>query len=1041
MKSCMFRSFCHWQRHFLFLLATALLGLGTSVSAKPAGRQILNLELSSDQRTAKVTVPEGVENVTLQAFHRDGGWRKVLSKTATPGVMRFNLPLNGRGARWRAIGRAAGGWDKFPGNFFKGENTFGPIKSGTQNGNALYSRRLDQPAMMVADTATGESAAVVPVEADIWKIDGDTVYFFNQLRGLQVLNLKDPADPRLSASLRLPAVGQDLYVLPGAQGERTVVLLTEGWSSEGGEWTRINLVKVSNGKAEITHTQDVAGSLADSRLAGSRLILATTEWDYDGGISSDGWNVKSHLSEWLLAPDQAPTAAGETLIEGYSPLIASGADWLAVAVHPKNQWGVSDVSVFAIRPNGLVRMSPPIRTEGSVEGKFGMQWKDNVLTTISESNTSDSRWIPTTILETFHVWAPGVIHPAVVEGRLGSLELAKGERLFATRFAGDKAYVVTFLQTDPLWVVDLSDPYHPVVAGHLEVPGWSTHLEPIGDLLFSIGWESGTVAASLFDVADPAAPQLLSRLNLGEGGSFSEATWDEQALKVLPEAGLALIPLTTYDSSGSSSVVQLLDIDLNARELRLRGEIAHAFDARRSDLIGDAVVSISQRVLVTADIEDRDEPAILAEVSLAWPVDRVLAAGRHLFQIEDGSWYGGGRATVRVSPAKSPEEILSETDLGEGTVKAADYRDGKLFVLRETGSTSWLYYRSPIMDSGGKNQLILDIYDASAAPELALLGSCALDLESGGQLAVDRMLWPRPNRPAVVLDTRYSYWYGWYGPLRIAVEPAVSLAETGLPTLAKSSMMMPYRPYWVAQKAPRLVVFDTAVPASPVAGEPMDLGPEGMTSTGVSEASDGLLVLGTSQWNKVSDNTWLESGLAFQSACVVEVETSGGPVLRPLIDLPGKLFAITELDANGFLAFTRTYGDDATTLQASASDGRDAFLIASLDAAAHVVATAGGRRVFVANADGVERHRLNEQGDFVAEPALEIGWTPYSLRWMQGTLTGTRSFSLFAADGAGDTVSEWNFPTWYLNLERVAQAPDGDLLVPFGEYGTERLDR
>ena len=1034
----MLRSFRIWQRHFLFLLAAALLGLTASVSAKPAGRQILNLELSSDQRTAKVTVPAGVENVTLQAFQRDGGWRKVLSKTATPGVMKFNLPLNGRGARWRAIGRYPGVWDKFPGSFFKGENTFGPVKSGAGNGNVWYSRGLVQPAM-VADAAAGEGA-VVPVEADIWKIDGDTVYFFNQLRGLQVLNLKDPADPRLSASLRLPAVGQDLYVLPGAQGERTVVLLTEGWSSEGGDWTRINLVKVSGGKAEITHTQDVAGSLADSRLAGSRLILATTEWDYDDGISSDGWNVKSHLSEWLLAPDQAPTAAGETLIEGYSPLIASGADWLAVSVHPKGEWGVSDVSVFAIRPNGLVQMSPPIRTEGTVEGKFGIQWKDNVLTTISESNQSDSRWIPTTILETFHVWAPGVIHPAVVEGRLGSLELAKGERLFATRFAGDKAYVVTFLQTDPLWVVDLSDPYHPVVAGHLEVPGWSTHLEPIGDLLFSIGWESGTVAASLFDVADPAAPQLLSRLNLGDRGSFSEATWDEQALKVLPEAGLALIPLTSYDSAGSSSVVQLLDIDLTARELRLRGEIGHAFDARRSDLIGDAVVSISQRVLVTADIEDRDEPAILAEVSLAWPVDRVLEAGDHLFQIEDGSWYGGGRATVRVSPAKSPEEILSETDLGEGTVKAADFRDGKLYVLRETGFTSWMYYRSPIIDGDGMNQLILDIYDASAAPELALLGSCALDLESGGQLAVDRLLWPRPNRPAVVLDSN-SYWYGWYGPIAIMAEPAVSLADAALPTLVKSSMMMPYRPYWVPQKAPRLVVFDTSVPASPVAGDPMDLGPEGMTSTGVSEAADGLLVLGTSQWNKESDDTWLESGLAFQSACVVEVETSGVPVLRPLIDLPGELFAITELDANGFLAFTRTYGDDATTLQASASDGHDAFLIASLEASAYAVATAGGRRVFVANADGVERHRLSEDGTFVAEPKLEIGWTPYSLRWIGGTLTGTRSNSLFAAAGTGDTVSEWTFPTWYLNLERVAQAADGDLLVPFGEYGAERLDR
>lgn len=204
----------------------------------------------------------------------------------------------------------------------------------------------------------------VPVEADIWKIDGNTVYFFNQLRGLQVLDMTDPADPRITASLRLPAVGQDLYLLPGSAMARTVVLLTEGSSIRGGSWTRINLVKVSGGKAEITNTRDVPGSLADSRLAGNRLILATTEWN-DADASGDDWSSRSRLSEWLLAPDAAPRAAGETLIEGDSPLIASGPDWLALVVYPNGQWNVSDVSVFAVRPNGLVRMGRPFRTQGA----------------------------------------------------------------------------------------------------------------------------------------------------------------------------------------------------------------------------------------------------------------------------------------------------------------------------------------------------------------------------------------------------------------------------------------------------------------------------------------------------------------------------------------------------------------------------------------------------------------------------------------------------------------------------------------------------
>ncbi len=1030
MKPCIVHPFHLWHRLCLLLLALAFIGTAGPLAAASGGRKILALELSADRSTAKVTVPAGVASVTVQRFQRDGGWQKIRTKSAVVGVMKFKLPAAGPEVRWRAIGQFVGApvaHDKFPASFYKGKTRFDAVKSGSLPGVPGIVLK-EVTGIGGGDLATGS----VPVEADIWKIDGGTVYFFNQLRGLQVLDLTDPADPRITASLRLPAVGQDLYLLPGSAKARTLVLLTEGWSNKAGSWTRINLVKVSGGKAEVTSTRDVPGSLADSRLAGNRLILATTEWNAAADASAEDWSSRSRLSEWLLVPDQAPEAAGETFIEGDGPLIAAGPDWLALAVHPDGQWDVSEVTVFAIRPQGLVRMAKPFRTEGAVASKFAMQWSGNVLTTISEKNTDPSGWSPTTILENHRVWAPEVIHPMNIEdAHLGRLRLAKGESLLATRFAGDKAYVVTFLQTDPLFVVDLSDPRNPVLAGHLEVPGWSSHLEPLGDLLFAIGWESGTVVASLFDVANPADPQLLRRVSLGTAGTYSEALWDEKALKVLPDAGLALIPLTSYDgdSGQSSSVVQLLDIDLKARDLRLRGKIAHAFDARRADLIGDAVVSISQRVMVAADIADRDAPTVLSEVTLAWPVDRLLEANGHLLQIEDGAWYGGGRATVRISPADAPEQILAETDLGEGTVRAADYRAGKLFILREIASAQPILYWSPVIGKSGANKLVLDIYDCQSALAPVLLGSCSQKSGSGGQLAVDRLLWPQPNRPAVVLDYRTSYWYGWDTPLT-NVRP-VSLTAAAKPL----KVGMDYRPYWVPEKAARLITFDTSLPESPVVGEPVVLGPAELSLNGVIKAADGRIVLGTSRWDDA------ESGKAFQSARVVEVETTGLPVVRPLIDLPGELIAVSELDANGFLAFTQVSGDDSTTLQASACDGVEAFLIASLNAPVNAVATAGGRRLFIATEGGVARHFLGEDGTFHSEPMLDTGYTPDALRCVKGTLIGAKWNALFAVEADGDSVKKWNFPAWNLGLDRVNFASDGDLLVPFGDYGAERLNR
>ena len=103
-----------------------------------------------------------------------------------------------------------------------------------------------------------------------------------------------------------------------------------------------------------------------------------------------------------------------------------------------------------------------------------------------------------------------------------------------------RAYVVTFLQMDPLWVVDLSEPARPKVSGELEVPGWSTYIHPRGTQLVAVGVETNRTTVSLFDVANPGHPALLSRVQLGNQYSSSEANSDEKAFTVLEDAGLIL---------------------------------------------------------------------------------------------------------------------------------------------------------------------------------------------------------------------------------------------------------------------------------------------------------------------------------------------------------------------------------------------------------------------------------------------------------------------------------------------------------------------
>jgi hypothetical protein len=1023
----------------LFLTACSM-----PLQAALGPRVELRSRLSVKNQLITVTVPRGYLNVSVEMFQGESGWKSILTTDAKAGVMTFKLPSSSKKDRWRVVGRKwlvnklSGSRSKFPAKFYQGDHTFGAIQ-GESGDNG---RMIDGDMVVMSKSLTAEantpSADVgqLPEEADIWKIDGNTVYFFNQLRGLQVLDLSNPADPRLTASLRIPAIGQDLYVIRETDGSRRLVLLTQGWSPEGGQWTRISLVKSNGADLELTHEQEIPGGLSDSRLVGDRLILVTSEWKARPRLSVGEWTSEIRISEWTLKSDEAPSASGETVVVGTNPLIAAGADWLAVSAHPQGEWNKSEVNLFAIKPTGLKPMGKPFITEGVISSKFAISWSNHVLTTVSHKGrwTRDS----SSVLENFRAWDPDVIRPAIIEeDRLGMLELAKGENLYATRFAGDRVYVVTFLQTDPLWVVDLKDPANPTVSGHLEVPGFSTFLQPVGNYLFSVGLESGMVAASLFDVSDPAKPGLVKRLNLGNSYSHSEAVWDEKAVKVLPDAGLVMIPVSSIDPADGKwkSAVQLLDLDAANGALSTRGVISHDFEARRSEMVGDALVSISQRELVSTDITDRDSPSILSEVSLAWPVDRCLEVGNHLIQIENGDGFSNDRATARISPHDNTEAIYAEIDLGEGQVKIAERRDKHLFVLRDM-SGNRLWYRFAYASPTGSNNLVLDVYDVSNLPSMDLLGSVTLPKgHSESSLYSEHFLWPHENRPAILMQPSFAQWYS----LPVFSRPLVAVASNRdaapIPvTLSKGSI----KPYWATDDRPQILVFNVSDPIAPTAGAFIEFGPEGSRLTGAAAAANGRLVTGISHAYNPSTKQWHQNSRAYQSAQVIEVPVSGDPVTRSLMDLPGELIAVSELDTNGFLVFSAR--KDAGELQVSASDGYDAFLVNTLTVPAYAPCAVDGRRVYVVSGNTLQRHSLSDAGLFLSDENLNIGWTPYSLKAIHGTVIGSGSRAIFASKSGSNQIRSWQFSTWNVRTEAVEMALDGDLLVPLGDYGVERLD-
>lgn len=121
-----------------------------------------------------------------------------------------------------------------------------------------------------------------------------------------------------------------------------------------------------------------------------------------------------------------------------------------------------------------------------------------------------------------------------------------GESLQGIRFEGNIAYAVTFLQTDPFYVVDLSDPADPVILGELELPGFSAYLHPISATEV-VGFgpdESGRASAKLFDVSDRSNPRIVDSIVLGDE---SAVVWDHHAFTSLGDDRFA-VPASQWSS-------------------------------------------------------------------------------------------------------------------------------------------------------------------------------------------------------------------------------------------------------------------------------------------------------------------------------------------------------------------------------------------------------------------------------------------------------------------------------------------------------------
>ncbi|MBI4360037.1 MAG: beta-propeller domain-containing protein [Candidatus Jacksonbacteria bacterium] len=238
---------------------------------------------------------------------------------------------------------------------------------------------------------------------------------------------------------------------------------------------------------------------------------------------------------------------------------------------------------------------------------------------------------------------------------VGSLErLAPGERIYSARFMQGRAYLVTFKQTDPLFVIDVGEPTAPRVLGELKIPGFSQYLHPYDDTTL-IGFGRDTeerpqggvvqkgLKLSLFDVANVTAPKEIDAYIWGNRSTYSLALNDHRAFLFSRGKNLLVIPFEDYETIAEQELSRAIGEPVISSPARgaavfsvtregfsLKGNITHGseYDAAitRTIYISENLYAVSARYVTIQQIADIREfkRIILHESAFAKPQTYIM---------------------------------------------------------------------------------------------------------------------------------------------------------------------------------------------------------------------------------------------------------------------------------------------------------------------------------------------------------------------------------------------------------------------------------
>ncbi|MBX3202021.1 MAG: beta-propeller domain-containing protein [Labilithrix sp.] len=413
-------------------------------------------------------------------------------------------------------------------------------------------------------------------------------------------------------------------------------------------------------------TFPVPGEIADSRIIGDILYLATYE---NASCYGCGAIPRTMVTSFDVSSPAAMRQVDHAAFEGgahyaswgpsaYKRSIIATSERLYIGGpgdgSPSYQGDGGDEGVIDVLditdPRGVLGRGAHIETRGAILSRWQMDEKDGVLRVISQRGIG---YMPNGIgspeVQTFHIWNTRSMQP------MGStsLRLPRQEGLKSVRFDGQRAYAITFNETDPLFVIDLADEAAPLQRGELHMPGWVFHLEPRGDRVLGLGLDrtdpQGNLNLSLFDVADMDDPQMLARVAFGSTAYSSDSaivSYElpedqdriQKALRIF-EDGLVAVPFSGGQAftngaacDGLGGGVQL--IDWTGDTLVKQVTLPVAGNPRRALLNQGELLAVSDSNVTAFDLGRRDVALKTADLVIGTCESRPVG-------VNGGGWRGG----------------------------------------------------------------------------------------------------------------------------------------------------------------------------------------------------------------------------------------------------------------------------------------------------------------------------------------------------------------------------------------------------------------